>query len=184
VRTKNGRRLEFTVISPNSSLPRKAYAVLLQDAFKKVGASLKIEESDYPSFNAKQDAHTFDAAMASYGVDPSVSGLKQMWGTAGIAKGGFNYPAYSNPAVDALLDSAVTTFDPARTRSYSRRAFEIIMDDAPGIWLYEPLTMLGIDKRIHTTAMRGDGWWSGLADWWIPANQRTARDRIGLRAAQ
>jgi hypothetical protein len=29
--------------------------------------------------------------------------------------------------------------------------------------------------------MRADGYWSGLADWWIPAAQRSARDKIGLR---
>jgi peptide/nickel transport system substrate-binding protein len=184
VRTKGGHRLEFSVIVPNSSAPRKAYAVLLQDAFRKVGASMKIDESDYPSYAAKQGSRTFDASMASYGTDPSVSGFKQSWGSAGITKGGFNFPAYSNPVVDALLDSAIATFDPARTRTYSRRAFETIMEDAPGIWLYEPVTMAGIDKRIHTTPMRADGWWLGLSDWWIPASQRTARDKIGLRTAQ
>jgi ABC-type dipeptide transport system, periplasmic component len=184
VRAKAGRKLEFSVIVPNSSATRKAYAVLLQEAFKKVGASMKIEESDYPSYAAKQSSRAFDATMAAYGTDPSPSGFKQSWGTAGITKDGFNFPAYSNPVVDALLDSAVATFDPARTKSYTRHAFEVIMEDAPGIWLFEPMTMAGIDKRIHTTAMRADGYWSGLADWWIPANQRTARDKIGLRPAQ
>jgi hypothetical protein len=32
--------------------------------------------------------------------------------------------------------------------------------------------------------MRADGYWNGLADWWIPANERNARDKIGLRPAQ
>jgi peptide/nickel transport system substrate-binding protein len=157
--------------------------VLLQEAFKKVGASMKIEESDYPSYFAKQGSRTFDASMASWGTDPSVSGFKQSWGTAGITKDGPNFTAYSNPTVDALLDSAITTFDPARTKSYARHAFEVIMEDAPGIWLYEPMTMAGLDKRIHTTPLRADGWWTAVADWWIPAGQRTARDKIGLRAA-
>jgi peptide/nickel transport system substrate-binding protein len=86
--------------------------------------------------------------------------------------------------VDALLDSATAAFDPARTRSYARRAFEIIIDDAPAIWLYEPPTVAGMDKRIRTAKMRADGYWSGLADWWIPAGERTARDQIGLRPGQ
>ena len=183
VRTKGGHKLEFSIITPNSSAPRKAYAVLLQDAFKKIGVSVKIDESDYPTYVAKQGARTFDASMVSYGTDPSVSGFKQSWGAAGIVKDGPNFTGYSNPVVDALLDSAITTFDVARTKSYTRRALETIMDDAPGIWLYEPMTMAGIDKRIHLTAMRADGYWSGMDDWWIPASQRTARDKIGLRPA-
>ena len=183
VRVKNGRRLEFSVTTPNSSPPRHAYAVLLQEAFRRIGVSMKLDETDFGSYAGKQNARTFDAEMANYGTDPSVSGFKQSWTTAGI-KDRSNFPSYSNPAVDALLDSATATFDFARTRTYARRAFEAIIEDAPGIWLYEPLTVAGLDKRIHVAPMRADGYWSGLADWWIPADKRTPRDRIGLRAAQ
>jgi peptide/nickel transport system substrate-binding protein len=183
VRVKNGRRLEFTVTTPNSSAPRHAYAVLLQEAFRRIGASMKIEEADFGSFTAKQTARTFDAEMATYGTDPSVSGFKQSWTTAGI-KDHSNFPSYSNPTVDALLDSATASFDFSHTRDYARRAFGTIIEDAPGIWLYEPLTIAGLDTRIHTTRPRADGYWTGLADWWIPVAERTARDKIGLRAAQ
>lgn len=184
VRVRNGRRLEFSLASPLSSANRHQYAVLIQAALRRVGAAVKIDESDFASFIAKQGSHGFDTELALYATDPSVSGFKQSWTTAGITKDGSNFPSYSNPVVDALLDSASATFDPARTKSYARRAFETIIEDAPGIWLYEPLTMAGIHKRIRTTTMRADGYWSGMADWWIPADQRTARDRIGLRPAQ
>jgi peptide/nickel transport system substrate-binding protein len=181
VRSKNGRRLEFSITTPSSSATRHQYAILLQDAFRRVGAAVKIDESDIASYIAKQNAHGYDTELFTFGTDPSVGGFKQSWSTAGIAKDGANYAAYSNPVVDALLDSATASFDPARTKSYARHAFETIIEDAPAIWLYEPPTVLGLNKRIHGTTMRADGYWSGLADWWIPAAQRTARDKIGLR---
>jgi peptide/nickel transport system substrate-binding protein len=184
IRVKNGRRLEFSLSVPSSSAARKQYAVLLQEAFRKVGASMKIDESDFASVRAKEGERTFDTEMALFNTDPSVSGLRQSWTSAAAIKGGANYTSYANPAVDALLDSAVTTFDPARTKAYSRRAFETIIEDAPGIWLYELSARAGLHKRIRTTPMRADGYWSGMADWWIPANQRNARDKIGLRLAQ
>jgi peptide/nickel transport system substrate-binding protein len=184
VRYKNGQRLEFSLMVTASSSTRNQYAVLLQDAFKRVGASARIEKVDFAGFTAKQSDRAFDAEVNSYGMDPSVSGFKQSWTTAGIAKDGANFSSYSNPFVDAMIDSATTTFDPTRTRSYARRAFETIIEDAPGIWLYEPPTIAGIHKRIHTTRMRADEYWSGMADWWIPASQRTARDQIGLRPTQ
>jgi peptide/nickel transport system substrate-binding protein len=184
VRVKNGRRLEFGISTPNSSAARHQYAVLLQEAFRRVGASARLEETDFATFAAKQGTHAFDTEMAVYVTDPSPSGFKQSWTTAGIARDGSNFPSYSNPVVDALLDSAANAFDPARTRSHARRAFETIIDDAPGIWLYQPLTVAGLHKRIRTTKMRPDGYWSGMADWWIPAGERTSRDQIGLRPAQ
>ena len=71
-----------------------------------------------------------------------------------------------------------------RTKSYARRAFETIIEDAPGIWLYQPPTIAGLHKRIRTTTLRPDGYWSHIADWYIPAGERTSRDQIGLRPAQ
>jgi peptide/nickel transport system substrate-binding protein len=184
VRAKNGRRLELALSSPNSSAARHQYAVLIQEAFRRVGASVRLDEADFATFAAKQRTHAFDLEIALWNTDPSPSGLKQSWSTAGIGPDGSNFAAYSNRAVDALLDSATASFDPARTRSYARRAFEAIIDDAPAVWLYEPPTLAGVHKRIHTTKARADGYWSGLADWYIPAGERTARDQIGLRPAQ
>jgi peptide/nickel transport system substrate-binding protein len=181
VRAKNGQRLEFTITVPASSATRMKYAVLLQEAFKKVGASVKLDQTDMAGYVAKNGDRSFDTTIEAYSTDPSVSGFKQSWSSAGLGKDGANFTSYANPAVDALLDSATFTFDPARTRAYARRAFEIIIEDAPGIWLYEPPTVAGIHKRIHPSNMRADGWWAGLADWWIPASERTPRDRIGLR---
>jgi peptide/nickel transport system substrate-binding protein len=184
VRSKLGRRLEFALMTPVSSAARMQYAVLLQDAFRRVGAAMTVDKVDFGGFVAKQNSRAFDAEMNVYGMDPSVSGFKQTWTTAGIGNGGSNFSSYSNPTVDALIDSAITTFDFARTRAFTRRAFEIIIEDAPGIWLYEPPTIAGIHKRVRTTAMRPDAYWSGIADWWIPAAERSARDSIGLRPTQ
>ena len=181
IRVKNGRRLAFGISSPVSSATRHQYAVLLQAALRKVGADVRLEETDFATFVAKQNSHTFDMEISLFATDPSVSGFKQTWSTAGISKDGSNFTAYSNPAVDALLDSATATFDPARTRAYARRAFETIIEDAPAVWLYQPPTVMGIAKRIHTGPMRADEYWAHMADWSIPADQRIARDKIGLQ---
>jgi peptide/nickel transport system substrate-binding protein len=181
IRVKNGQRLAFGITTPASSATRHAYAVLMQEAFRKIGAEVKIDEVDFPGYMQKLSQHSFDAEMASFNPDPSVSGFKQILSTSGISGEGNNFYSYSNPKVDALLDSAGLSFDPVRTKALARKAFEIIIADAPGIWLYEPPTVAGISKRVHPEKLRADAYFSGLADWWIPANERNERDKIGLR---
>ena len=183
VRTKNGQRLAFTITTTVSSATRKQYAVLLQEAFKRVGAAVNIDATDFAGSAAKLAGRSFETTLVTFAPDPNVSGIRQAWSSAALGKDGLNYPSYVNPIVDALLDSATISFDPARARAYSRRAFEIIIEDAPGIWLYEAPTVAGIHKRIHTTGLRADEYWARMADWWIPASERTPRDRIGLRPA-
>ncbi|MBW8768356.1 MAG: peptide ABC transporter substrate-binding protein [Gemmatimonadetes bacterium] len=183
VRSKNGQRLEFGITTTVSSASRKQYSVLLQEAFKRVGAVATVDAVDFAGAAAKLQGRSFQTVLVTFAPDPNVSGVRQAWSSAALGKDGLNYPSYVNPTVDALLDSATLAFDPARARAYSRRAFEIIIEDAPGIWLYEAPTVAGIHKRIHTTGLRADEYWAGMADWWIPASERTARDRIGLRPA-
>ena len=183
VRARQGRRLDFRILVPQSSKPRMAYAVLLQQQFRGVGAKVEVDAVDYPTFHSRLVARNFDAALHTFGTDPSPSGVKQNWHSASATKGGHNYVSYRDPRFDALLDSAIASFDPGATRRYARAAFQTVADQAPAIWLYDVLTLAGVHRRIRTPGMRADGYWAGLADWHIPASERIARDRIGLAAA-
>jgi len=184
VRAKGGRPLAFSLLVPTSSATRMRYAVLIQEQLKAVGARVDIESVDISAFISRTGPHNFDAALFGTGSDPSRAGVKQNWGSESIGPGGQNAVSYANRAFDATVDSAVAAFDPARANALYHRAFQIIVDDAPAVWLYDVLNVAGAHKRLRTTGMRADTWWAGLADWSIPANERIDRDRIGLRSAQ
>lgn len=184
IRSKNGRPLAFSVLVPISSAPRQRYAVLIQEQLKGVGARVNVESADFSNFVARMDTRNFDAIINAGGADPSPSGIKQNWTSESLARGGQNYTNYSNPLFDALVDSASRTLDPERARGYYHRAYQTIVDDAPAVWLYDILSVGGKHKRIRPVGIRADTWWANLPEWWIPANERIDRDRIGLRAPQ
>jgi peptide/nickel transport system substrate-binding protein len=184
IRSKNGKPLAFGIIVPTSSAFRMRYAVLIQEALKSVGIRADIESMDISAFISRGNSHNFDASLHSTGTDPARASVKQNWSTSGITEGGQNAVAYSNRVFDATVDSAVSTFDRARADALYHRAFQIIVDDAPAVWLYDNLNLAGAHKRLRVTGTRVDYWWAGLADWWIPANERIERDRIGLRGSQ
>lgn len=180
IRAKNGRRLAFSLIVPTSSAVRMRYAVLLQEQLRSVGARMEIESMDFNPFYERQTTGRFDATINVVSVDPAPSATHQYWGSAGFPPGGGNFGRYANPLVDALIDSIGRSSDPARGRQY-RQAMQTIADDAPAIWLYDYVPIAGIHRRIRVEGVRADGWWTGLADWWIPAGERIDRDRVGLR---
>jgi peptide/nickel transport system substrate-binding protein len=184
VRVRNGRPLAFSILYPTSSKPRERYAVLIQEQLKSIGARVDLSAVDFPTFQRRQEEGDFDAAMIAANPDANLGGARQYWTATGMAKGGQNHVSYSNPAFDALLDSAVASFDLNRRRDQTRRAWQTLVDDAPGVWLYDVLLMNAVHRRLRPADMRADGWWAGLADWTIPANERIDRDRIGLRPAQ
>lgn len=184
IRAKGGRPLAFSIIVPTGSRPRMRYAVLIQEQLKSIGARAEIESMDFQAFLDRQNARNFDATLNAWGPDPNIAGVKEVWATEGISKGGQNHVSYSNRTFDALIDSAGNTFDATRREQYAHQAYQTLIDDAPAVFLYDVLPLAGIHKRVRPVDMRANGWWLGLADWWIPADERIDRDRIGLRPAQ
>ena len=182
VRERNGRPLAFSILVPSSSKPRVDLAVLIQEQLARVGARVTLEQMEFVPFLEQQNAKRFDAAMVTMSSDPSPSGIRQNWSTPAPGNTS-NTGSYSNPSVDALIDSALTTMDFEEEKAYFKRVYQHIVDDAPAIWLFNPRMAAGMHKRVQPTGIRADGWHVNLADWTIPADERIERDRIGLRAA-
>ncbi len=184
IRMKNGHPLRFTLLIPAPSVQRVQYGVLLQDQLRKVGVQVDLDQLDGNTIVARVQAYDYDAVAWAYHPDPSPSGAKQYWSTAGIGAAGQNTLRYSNRAVDALLDSVSSSFDPAQMKTYASRAFQKIIDDAPAIWLYDYVVVSAVNRRFTTPPLRADVWWANLADWSIPPDKRIERDRIGLTPAK
>ena len=59
------------------------------------------------------------------------------------------WQGYSNQQVDTLLEQAWATADNARRQALYRRAYRIIRDDAPWIFLYSPNYFWGVGPRAR-----------------------------------
>lgn len=180
VRDKNGVRFSFDILFPSSSANRRNFSVLLQEQFKAIGVEAKPLSLEINAMRARSTSHEFDAYIGSWQMTPGRVGLRQTWASNGES----NCCGYKNPAFDALLDSALTTFDGATSRTRWTRLFQLLIDDQPGIWLYEQRVPMAMHRRIRNAPMRADEWWANLADWTIDPAQRIERDRIGLGTAR
>jgi peptide/nickel transport system substrate-binding protein len=181
MRRRGGRLLTFGILTPTSSKIRMRYAVLVQEQMRGLGVTATVDAVEFGAFLKRLTAHQFDSFLNTWNVDAGPDAVQETWTTSAIASG-LNYSAYSNPTFDALVDSGVTTGDLPRVRSYFSRAFQVINDDAPGAWLYEPGLVAAVNTRIHTGPLPIPRWWTSFADWSIPAAQRLPRDHIGVQA--
>ena len=168
IRHKNGVPLQFSLIVPGTSSQRQQMSILLQDMLKQVGARMDLEHMDFPTMLAQTQAHDFDASFEGMLLDPTPSGIRQEWSTTAARAGGTsNTGYYANPAFDATVDSAVATMDPKAAVELYRRAYGMIIADAPGVWLYENAGVAGMTTNVHPAPMRADMWWARLAEWTI-----------------
>jgi peptide/nickel transport system substrate-binding protein len=184
VRERGGKALTFKVLTPSVSSNRMAMITKIHEALRRQGIGMDIDAVDGNAFMSRVRARDFDVAFDGRRADLSISGLRAYW-TVASAKdaAGQNFGNYENPKFDAHLDSALAARDVPNARAHAREAFSTIVADAPAIWVYEVRTATMFHKRIRTMHAVPTAWWAGIADWYIPANERIERDQVGLRVA-
>jgi hypothetical protein len=69
------------------------------------------------------------------------------------------------------VDSALASSGIREATAHYRAAYRTIVDDAPAIWLFEPITVAGVGKRLHVGTLRADGWWLGIPAWSVDAKR-------------
>ena len=117
--------------------------------------------------------------MWDWGYGASPNAVREMWGgDAARSRSGLNRGAYESPRFDAYVDSATAAMNPGAAKRLYTTAYQTIIDDAPAVWLAEPKTVIGLDRRIRTASMRLDAWWIDLGDWFVPKSEQIQRDRI------
>lgn len=177
VRERNGRALRFAIAYPSSSTPRRRFAELIQAQLKPHGIQVDVEATEMAVFVPNISSSRFDAIVNNWGVDPAPSNVREHWHTMPDKNRALNFQLYSNPAVDAALDSAAAEWDPARSRALYRRAYQAITDDVPAVWLYENRPFMAIHSRVQPNLTAPDAWWRNLRLWSIPSSKRLPRDK-------
>lgn len=179
IREREGRPLQFTISVPGSSAARVRMAVLMQEQLRQAGVKVDVEQVDFRVLLDKMRQRTFDVVIGALQTQPSPGSVRQSWGTAGSrARDGSNYGSYESPAFDAYIDSALASSDLPVRRALFTKAYRVIIEDAPAIWLAEPIPTLGHHSRLQVVRMRPDAWWANIGEWSIPEDKRIPRDNL------
>jgi peptide/nickel transport system substrate-binding protein len=170
-RRRGATPLAFSLIVPSSSANRMKLAVLLQEQWRKAGARVSVDPMEVNTFGARMEERNFDALLNAWHIEPTPSSVREEWASSEIKPGGYNASSYRNAAFDAVIDSATRESNPARSVELYRRAYRILSDDAPALWLYELRNVYGVSKRVQTAGLRADAWWRNLGDWSVVQSQ-------------
>jgi peptide/nickel transport system substrate-binding protein len=181
IRDQGGRPLRIEVDYSSSDPTRQDVLVAMQAALRKVGVDLSVHPYESTAWVQRLRERQFQGSFWGWGWGPGVMGpnAQQLFGTKSIPPGGPNFAGYSNPKVDALLDSILVQTDTARARPLWRALEQQVTDDA----VYAPIFMdpefFGVHSRFDNVKFRGIEWWEDVPYWSVPANKRLPRDRGG-----
>ena len=155
---------KFSLIYPNKDTEK--YWTLYQQDLKKAGIDLELKYMEWNSFLKLLDEGNFDSAALAWGANDIDWEPKQIWHSSSAVPGGSNFIYYKNPEVDKLIDDVRVTLDKNKRREKLTKVFEIIANDAPYVFLFNPkYTFYAHSKNM---GMPGDTlrYSTGLSFWW------------------
>ena len=123
-------------------------ALLLQEAARKIGVSLKVEALEFNKLIEDYRRRDFDLILLSWQLPPIPDDPRQLWHTDSDSPSGSNRVGFGNAASDALIDSIGLTLDPAARLPLYLRFQEMVYEDQPYIFLYTPLHRIAIHSRF------------------------------------
>jgi peptide/nickel transport system substrate-binding protein len=166
IREKNGRKLAFSLLTPESSLPRVQSATILQEQWRQIGVKLNVEVTTAPVWQQQTLSRQFEASYMQLGPDPSPTSVRQSWTSAGaVAGSGLNAGRYANATVDKAFATVMTQANLDSARAQYRLAYQTLLDEAAALWIYEVRVYALANTRLDTGTLRPDAWWTSIPSW-------------------
>ncbi len=160
IRRKDGRTLALDILVPSTSAGRRRLAEVLHEQWRRLGVAATITAVDFPVFMERLSKGNFQSYIGAWLNEPSVRGLVDQWTAAGVGQA--NYGRYASPAFDRLVAQAGGAADPAAARRIWRAAFDTLNADAPALFLYAPVNVAAVSRRVEGFELDPYSWLSGL----------------------
>ena len=145
-------------VSPIVAQHREVGLAVAQD-LRAVGIKVNVMDEEWSQmaaklFNRKNNrADAGDAFLIYSAAGPDVEMLQpSLYGSSGI----FNWNFYGNDRLDTLLSNAEKELDASKRQALFMEVNQIVHDDAPKLFLYEPLSLWGVSNKYIWQADPGD----------------------------
>jgi ABC-type transport system substrate-binding protein len=145
---KDGKRLQFTLITNSGNDLRKAVLAIAQDAWRQIGIDVRTDLLEWSVFiQERVDKWDFDALILGWamGIEPD---LYQIWHSSQTNRHQLNFVAFKNEEADDLIIKIRQEYDYDQQVAYCQRLHEIIALEQPYTFLYVSKWTAILDKRI------------------------------------
>ena len=154
---KNGKPLQFTLITNSGNDLRKAMLTIAQDAWKQLGVDVRTDVLEWSVFiQERVNKLDFDALILgwSMGIEPD---LYQIWHSSQSNPYQLNFVGFHNQEADELIVKIRQEYDVNRQRELCHRLHEIIAREQPYTFLYVTKWTAVLDRRIVIMDLNDQG---------------------------
>lgn len=145
---KNGRILQFTLITNTGNEIRNSILAIVQDFWRRIGVKVSTDTLEWSVFiQERVNKLDFDALILgwSMGIEPD---LYQIWHSSQSDPYELNFVGFAHEEADELILNIRQEYDKAEQIGYCHRLHEIIAFEQPYTFLFVQKWTALLDKRI------------------------------------
>ncbi len=166
---------KFTILVNSGNQVRKDVALTLQAELADVGIEMNVRELDWSVFLEEVKSQRAEAFVLgwryslTYYPDPY-----QIWHSSQSEDGGSNSISFINEEVDEILETYRKTFDFEKRKQMLRRFQEIVHEEQPYTFLWNPRVTSAYSRRFQNVIWYSAG--GDTRDWFVKPEARLYAD--------
>lgn len=169
IRVKDGERLSFDDVTATNwnNQQRELFAQGIQAGLQAIGVEFNRHVLDFASADARfkaNDYHFVDTSQASGDAATLLFGAFQ---STSLWEANTNWGFVNDPDLDAALDAAVASADPAEAAAQAKTAQQIINDKAYLVPIANPQVLVAASAKVKGTVFSSSGQIGSYYDVWL-----------------
>lgn len=147
-------RFEATLMTPTDTV-RQRPAIAIQEYLSEVGIDVSVSEVSQSTYvdtiwGEEDFSERPDMQMTLWASDyPSPDAIIRPLFDSEQLPPSNNWFGYQNEEVDELLQQFKTTLDTEERAEYATQANQMVVDDAPGVWIFHPDTTKAFNTKFE-----------------------------------
>ena len=169
---KDGKSLSFTLLYRAGNPNEQKMVELIQESLRKAGIDIQLSRLEFAQWIERVDDWKFEATMGGWTND--VNGdPAQLWsGSEADLKKSSNFIGFKNAEVDKLIAAGKLEYDDDKRGLIYRQVHQLIHDDYPVCFLFNPHYILLISDRFQNVRMFTPRPCFDITTWWVPTDQQ------------
>lgn len=170
IRDKDGVEFKFELVTLNSSPEIERLCTVLKEELARAGVEMELRLLEWAVLIEKIHGRDFQAYALGWSMPPFPD-LHQLWHSSN-AENGSNYIGFKNEEADKLIEESRREFDRDARIAMFRRFQEILHEEQPYTFLYAPMSLVAVDKRIENTVVYPLLRTRPYLEWFVPSEQQ------------
>lgn len=161
IRMKDGERLELTINAFSDVSWSYNLAIAMKEQWEKIGAVVNVEFMDFNMLKDKVFIERSPMLWVMAWHLPVDYDPARLYGSIGMAPGGYNAGSYNNPNAEELFNKLRTAFDVTVRRNLVSDWINLANEDLPYIYIAHLNELWGVNNRVQNIEIGPYNNWVG-----------------------